>query len=108
MPAMAAAAAAETTPSTAGRAATSWPAGLGNDTHVVDSLAHIVIENPSEGIDTVNSGTNYVLPGNVENLALTGVSNINGTGNTLDNAITGNIGNNTIDGGVGNDNMVGG
>src|SRR5690606_5258927 len=50
----------------------------------------------------------YTVGTNVENLTLTGSSNINGTGNTLDNAISGNSGNNTLTGGNGNDTLDGG
>ena len=55
--------------------------------------------------------------GGVENLTLTGSSNINGTGNALNNYLIGNSGvntltgldgNDTIDGGAGGDTMVGG
>ncbi|PTT84168.1 hypothetical protein DBR42_15310 [Pelomonas sp. HMWF004] len=54
---------------------------------------------------------------NVENLTLTGSSNLNATGNGLANVLTGNSGTNnlgggdgddTLDGGLGNDTMVGG
>ncbi|MFM6408355.1 MAG: calcium-binding protein, partial [Microcystis sp.] len=57
------------------------------------------------------------MPANVENLTLTGLSAINGTGNTLNNLIIGNSrnntlsgegGNDTIDGGAGNDTLNGG
>jgi Ca2+-binding RTX toxin-like protein len=40
-------------------------------------------------------------------LTLTGVNNLNGTGNALDNVIAGNSGNNVITGGAGNDTMTG-
>jgi len=82
--------------------------GTGNDTYMVDNAGDIVTENTSEGIDTVQSGINYTLGDNVENLALTGGSAISGTGNALDNIIVGNSGNNILDGGVGADSMVGG
>jgi Ca2+-binding RTX toxin-like protein len=39
---------------------------------------------------------------------LTGTSAINGTGNTLNNALSGNSGNNTLTGGAGNDTLNGG
>ena len=45
---------------------------------------------------------------NVENLTLTGSSDLNGTGNTLDNFLTGNNGSNTLDGGAGADILMGG
>lgn len=44
---------------------------------------------------------------NVESLTLTGIANIDGTGNSNDNNITGNTGNNVLDGGSGNDSLAG-
>jgi Ca2+-binding RTX toxin-like protein len=67
-----------------------------------------VREIANEGIDTVQSLITYTLGSNVENLTLTGSSNINGTGNTLNNSITGNSGNNTLTGNAGNDFLDGG
>ncbi|AIF49638.1 calcium-binding protein [Pelosinus sp. UFO1] len=82
--------------------------GAGNDTFIVDNAGDIVIENLNEGIDTVKSSVTYTLSDNVENLTLTGVAEIDGTGNELNNTILGNSGNNIIDGGVGNDFLDGG
>jgi serralysin len=83
--------------------------GTGDDTYVVDSNADRVIENSSEGTDTVQSSVSqFALAANVENLTLTGTSNINGTGNDLDNVITGNSGDNILIGGAGNDTLTGG
>jgi Ca2+-binding RTX toxin-like protein len=82
--------------------------GTGNDVYVVDNLLDDVIENAGEGTDTVQASVSYNLAAEVENLSLTGSSNLNGTGNGLDNQITGNSGNNTLDGGAGNDTLVGG
>ena len=70
--------------------------GADNDTYIVDNVGDLVVENFNEGIDTVQSSINYTLTDNVENLTLTGIGNINGTGNALDNVITGNAGNNVI------------
>ena len=50
----------------------------------------------------------YALTANVENLTLTGVGAINGTGNVLDNVLIGNSANNTLTGGAGNDTIDGG
>ena len=82
--------------------------GPGNDTYVVDNSGDKVVEGPAQGTDLVNSAISYVLPAYVENLALTGTANLNGTGNSLDNSITGNSGNNVLDGGVGADALSGG
>lgn len=77
--------------------------GTGDDTFVVDNAGDIVMENASEGNDTVLSSITYTLGANVENLALTGTANISGTGNALDNIIIGNSGNNALSGGAGSD-----
>ena len=82
--------------------------GKGNDTYQVDSRSDLVIETFNEGIDTVNASTDHVLAVNVENLVLTGIENIAGGGNSLDNHIIGNSGDNLINGGLGSDTMEGG
>jgi Ca2+-binding RTX toxin-like protein len=91
--------------------------GAGNDTYVVDNTADVVIENPNEGTDTVQSSVNFSLSTNVEHLTLTGASNLNGTGNAFDNLISGNDGRNvltglagadTLSGGAGRDTLIGG
>ena len=91
--------------------------GAGDDTYIVDSAADAITENLDDGIDSVQSNATYTLSANVENLTLTGTAVINGTGNTLDNAITGNsaanilmgdAGDDRLDGGLGNDTLVGG
>ncbi len=82
--------------------------GTGNDTYVVDDAGDVITENAAEGTDLVQSSITHTLSANLENLTLTGGSNINGTGNTLDNTITGNTGNNTLSGGAGADILDGG
>ena len=82
--------------------------GTGNDTYVVDDAADVVTEASSAGTDIVQASVSYTIGSNVENLTLTGTSDINGTGNTLANTITGNGGANLINGGSGIDTMVGG
>ncbi|MDC3034723.1 M10 family metallopeptidase C-terminal domain-containing protein, partial [Prochlorococcus sp. AH-716-P05] len=82
--------------------------GSGDDTYVVDSTSDTVTENSSEGTDLIQSSVTYTVSNNVENLTLTGSSNIDATGNSLDNSLTGNSGNNTLDGGAGNDTLIGG
>ncbi|MFA4969997.1 MAG: M10 family metallopeptidase C-terminal domain-containing protein [Sulfuritalea sp.] len=68
----------------------------------------IVLENSSEGTDTVDASVSYLLPGNVENLTLTGLEDISGTGNSLGNVINGNTGSNLLTGAEGNDTLNGG
>jgi Ca2+-binding RTX toxin-like protein len=82
--------------------------GAGNDTYIVDT-DDVVNETSTVAteIDTVESSSNYNLGANLENLTLTGNSEIDGVGNTLNNVITGNGGNNTLNGGAGNDTLKG-
>lgn len=91
--------------------------GTGDDTYIVDSVSDTANELSAEGTDTVQSSVTYTLSVNTENLTLTGISAINGIGNTLDNVLvgnsanntlTGNAGNDTLDGGAGNDTLIGG
>ncbi|CAN7482393.1 calcium-binding protein [Polaromonas sp. LjRoot131] len=56
----------------------------------------------------MQASVSYTLGANVENLILTGSAAINGTGNTLNNAITGNAAANVLNGGAGADAMAGG
>jgi Ca2+-binding RTX toxin-like protein len=83
--------------------------GDGGDTYAVDTSSDIVVEaRTGTGIDLVNSSASFSLGGQfIENLTLTGAANINGTGNSLANAITGNGGTNTLRGLGGNDTLTG-
>ncbi|HEX5545134.1 MAG TPA: calcium-binding protein, partial [Nitrospira sp.] len=81
--------------------------GDGNDRYVVDNVDDIVIEEADEGIDSVRSTVSYSLSANVENLTLSGISSINGTGNALNNDVRGNDASNVLDGGAGNDALFG-
>src|SRR5207245_795032 len=80
--------------------------GTGNDTYVVNNASDVIVENSSEGTDTIPTGLAWTLGTNIENLTLTGSSNLNGTGNTLANVLTSNSGVNTLTGGTGNDTYV--
>ncbi len=82
--------------------------GLGNDTYVVDVGTDRVTENANEGTDTVQSSVSWTLGQNLENLTLTGTSNINATGNALNNLLIGNAVDNTLDGAEGGDSLQGG
>jgi Ca2+-binding RTX toxin-like protein len=100
--------------------------GTGNDIYIVRSSSDAVLEQASQGTDTVRSNISYVLGNNVENLELTGSNSVKGTGNSLNNTLTGNAaanvlkglggvdkidgaaGNDTVNGGTGNDSLTGG
>jgi Ca2+-binding RTX toxin-like protein len=91
-----------------GAGADTMVGGTGNDSYVVDASGDIVTEAANAGIDSVSSSITYTLGTNVENLTLTGIAALNGTGNALANLLTGNSGNNLLNGGTGADNMAGG
>ncbi|MBL1211574.1 beta strand repeat-containing protein, partial [Geminocystis sp. GBBB08] len=84
--------------------------GVGNDFYIVDSTTDVVTETSTTAteIDTVESSATYSLSANLENLTLTGISAINGTGNGLPNLIIGSAGDNILTGGAGIDTLIGG
>ena len=100
--------------------------GSQDDYYFVDNLSDRVIENASEGSDSVYATIgNYILGENIEHLEL-GVGIVAGSGNGGDNTLLGNSignslsggggadtllgleGNDSLDGGAGNDSLVGG
>lgn len=81
--------------------------GVGNDIYIIDSITDTITEAANSGTDTVESTVTYTLSTNLENLRLTGTSNINGTGNSLNNIVFGSRGNNTLNGRAGNDTLDG-
>ncbi|MDR8362777.1 M10 family metallopeptidase C-terminal domain-containing protein [Pseudomonas sp. JL3] len=84
--------------------------GDGNDIYVVDNALDRVVETntSTSQIDTVQASLSWTLSTNLENLVLTGVLAINGTGNERHNFITGNAANNVLNGAAGDDSMSGG
>jgi Ca2+-binding RTX toxin-like protein len=84
--------------------------GTGNDTYFVDTTTDVITEEANSGNDAVSSSVSFSLAAidNVENLSLTGTAEINGTGNSLNNAITGNAAANNLSGDAGNDSLNGG
>ncbi|MEK8032070.1 hypothetical protein AACH06_14685 [Ideonella sp. DXS29W] len=91
-----------------GAGADSMVGGAGNDTYVVDNAGDKIVEAIGGGIDLVQSSVSFTLQDLVENLTLTGISAINGTGNAVANVITGNAADNVLSGGAGLDTMTGG
>jgi Ca2+-binding RTX toxin-like protein len=82
--------------------------GKGDDTYIIDTTLDLIVEVPGEGVDTILSSVSYTLDENyVNNLTLTGSSDLNGTGNSYNNVITGNDGYNLLKGGDGNDTIYG-
>ncbi len=86
--------------------------GTGNDTYYVDDVGDVVIDRASSpGTDLVFSSVTFSAAGTnqdgIENITLTGTSNVNATGNALDNTLTGNSAANTLIGAFGNDQLFG-
>lgn len=82
--------------------------GVGNDIYDVDAAGDQVVEAAGQGIDLVRSSITYYLVANVENLTLSGLTNIDGFGNEGSNLITANAGNNILHSGSGDDTLLGG
>ncbi|MBS7542269.1 protease [Ancylobacter oerskovii] len=78
----------------------------GDDTYIVDSLADIVFEKPSNGVDTLWTSVNRGLDADFENIALFGTATDAG-GNGLDNIVSGNALANNLYGGAGSDSLYG-
>lgn len=86
----------------------SMSGGEGDDTYTVDSTLDTIAEPSNSGKDTVVASISYTLGANLENLSLTGTTDINGQGNTLNNSLVGNDGNNRLSGASGKDRLIGG
>ena len=82
--------------------------GAGDDRYIVDAAGDLITELGGGGLDTVETTASYVLSGNIENLILAGVADINGSGSIDANSITGNIGDNSLFGDAGVDTLLGG
>ncbi|ESQ85366.1 hypothetical protein ABAC460_23710 [Asticcacaulis sp. AC460] len=80
----------------------------GNDTYYIDNLSQTINDGLNSGKDVVYSSVSFTLNNDLEDLILTGSSNLNGTGGSLANKITGNAGNNSLNGGSGADTLTGG
>jgi Ca2+-binding RTX toxin-like protein len=82
--------------------------GKGNDTYEVDDIGDKIAESGgTSDVDTVESTITYVLGNALENLTLLGTAAIDGTANTLNNALLGNDKANTLRGLIGDDTLNG-
>ncbi|HSW11799.1 MAG TPA: calcium-binding protein [Solimonas sp.] len=82
--------------------------GKGNDQYIIDNAADSTVELLAEGLDIVISSISHTLANHIEQLLLTGVTDINGIGNSVDNMVVGNDGNNQLNGKGGVDSLSGG
>ena len=79
-----------------------------DDVFIVDYESDSISEAANSGTDTVLASRRFTLPNNVENLTLTGILNIDGYGNALNNILRGNSGDNALYGNGGIDIAYGG
>lgn len=87
-----------------GEGADHMEGGAGSDEYTVDNIGDQVLEQQSEGVDTVvTSLATYTLGAHLENLSLTAPSSANGFGNELNNQIQGNDFDNHLEGRAGDD-----
>ncbi len=85
--------------------------GTGDDTYGIYNTNTVIVENASEGNDTVWTAVDYTLSANIENMYVVGnsVGAVIGTGNTSNNRIFGyGSDKHVINGGDGNDSLYGG
>jgi Ca2+-binding RTX toxin-like protein len=94
-----------------GSGADTMAGGAGDDVYLVDEAGDSVDETDGSGIDRVESFISFSLAsgttGDVENLTLIGVGNIDGVGNALANTLIGNNNANNLNGNSGADLMQG-
>ena len=81
--------------------------GDGSDTYLAGAAGDVISDSGTFGTDTVLSLRSFALGIGLENLELLGTTNLNGTGNALNNRLQGNSGANRLNGGAGNDNLLG-
>lgn len=90
-----------------GAGADTMQGGAGNDTYIVDNTADVVAETaPGGSADRVEASATFTLGNYIEQLWLTGMAAINGTGNAQANLIVGNGAANVLAGRGGDDTYV--
>ncbi|CAM8662094.1 Kexin/furin catalytic domain [Paracoccaceae bacterium] len=80
--------------------------GIGNDIYVLGDTLDLILD--AGGIDTIRSSLDIVLPSDIENGELMGISDASLSGNSGANRLQGNTGNNILDGQGGVDTLTGG
>jgi hypothetical protein len=90
-----------------GSGADSLVGGSGNDRYLVEDAVDTIVELAGGGLDFISTGISMTMPDEVERLAMLGTSDLDATGNGLDNAIAGNAGANLLAGAAGNDTLSG-
>ncbi|HMN44942.1 MAG TPA: calcium-binding protein, partial [Povalibacter sp.] len=81
--------------------------GSGDDLYRVDNPADLIVEQPGDGDDAVDSVVSFVLSDHLEHLHLGGTAAIDATGNGSANRLIGNEAANQLDGRGGADTMIG-
>lgn len=84
----------------------------GDDVYVVDQAGDLIVEQPGEGIDTVQvliatAGGTFTLAEQVDNAVLKNTVAFHLNGNGLSNLLMGNASTNRLDGGAGDDTLGG-
>lgn len=82
--------------------------GAGDDTYMVRDATDYAYEQAGAGTDTVIASVSAALRANIENLTLTGTSDLSARGNELANVLSGNDAANHLFGLAGDDTLVGG
>ena len=82
--------------------------GTGADTFIVNNASDVIQSASASSENVVLSSVTYVLPTNVGQLILTGVANIEGTGNAAPDTLTAGAGQDTLVAGSGAATLIGG
>ncbi len=80
--------------------------GTGIDTFVVNDAADVLLVSAGANSDSVYASVSYVLPANLQFLALTGTGSLVGTANGGNDTLVANSGGDTLVGGAGNDTFI--
>jgi Ca2+-binding RTX toxin-like protein len=82
--------------------------GAGADTFIVNNSSDVIQSASAATQNALFSSASFVLPTNVNNLTLTGIANISGTGNSAADTVTAGAGLDTLIAGTGSATLIGG